>query len=76
MHVYLRFHRTDLCSLKLTIGGHAQQLFYKNITVPDDDGLVNPRREVYLNLKSPDYRVDIQENSSRAIVWIEDNDRM
>lgn len=36
---------------------------------------INPRRGVYLQLTSPDYRVAVRENSSHALIWIEDNDR-
>ncbi len=53
-------------------GGNADSV-YKNITIPDDN-VANSWKGLHLRLKSSDRGVEIQENCSYAIVWVEEND--
>ncbi len=61
------------CNLTFTLLRQSQQRLYKNITVKDDD-LVNPWRSIHLKVLSANYQVEVAENSTHAVVWVEDNE--
>lgn len=63
------------CNLVFMLLGNSGQRLYKTITILDDN-VVNPWRSVYLKLKSSDYRVEVPDNYTHAVVCIEDNERM